>query len=104
MRMILDGLIYDTEDAERLGETPVYGSWGGDCYIPVKDTLYRTRNGRFFKVVTFVTPSSWIMKMLSGQWSESSYLMDLSPEGARDTAQRIGLNLESIGLKPYEMA
>ena|GEM_PF-6915386 len=105
MRRIIDGIVYDTETAEKLGETPIYGAWAGDCHIPAKDILYRGRNGGFFYLSILPAPKNWVMKALSGAWKDDFSIYPIKNRSQlRDMAVRAKIAPETLGLEPLKDA
>ncbi len=105
MKTIVKGVVYDTEKAQKLGETPVYGAFAGDGYIPAKDELYRGKNGHFFLVCTLPAPKSLVMKALTGAWRDHVTIEPIAySDYLRDKAVRMGIAPETLGFEPIKEA
>jgi len=54
MKRIVNGLLYDTEKAEKISEFKrssdrIYDWWlGAECRVHQREVLYRTKKGRYF--------------------------------------------------------
>ena len=98
MNRMINGIVYDTENADLLGKTGVYGAFAGDCHIPAQTCLYRGRSsGKYFEVTVFPAEKNFIMKSLTGRWNDSFHFTPLTDEQAKSCARSHGFVVGGLG-------
>lgn len=96
MKQIIDGLRYDTNKADLVGE------WGNNlsrtnfdyCF----ESLYKTQSGRYFLAGEGGAKSKYGVKVDNNSWSEGSRITPLSKAEALQWAES---NLSSEAIEEY---
>ena len=89
-KQIIDGLIYDTDNAVRLaGDSKHYGIGDG---VTVKKSVWRTRNGRYFMLSEYGTIASqhFMYRLFGIPDDRSTHITALKETNARDWLQHYG--------------
>lgn len=85
MKKIIDGLRYDTDTAEFIGDVS-YGEGSRD-YSHYYEGLYRTRNGRYFLHGYGGPRSSYAESCGNNTWSGGETIVPMSPVEAQEWAE-----------------
>ena len=94
MKKIIDGKVYDTETAERLGAWD-NGKYTSDIYYE-EELLYRKRTGEFFLCGSGGANSKYAVSRGSNSWIGSSKIIPLDYESAQKWAE------ERLSVDQYE--
>lgn len=86
MKKIINGKLYDTETAKKVGFWHNAGSWRD--FNHVEETLYRKRTGEFFLFGEGGPASRYAKKVDQNSWSGGEEIKPLSAAMAREWAEQ----------------
>lgn len=85
MKKVINGALYNTETAQRLG------SWDNGCFTSdfnyCYEALYRTKSGKYFLYGEGGPMSKYSRSTGNNSWSGSSHIEPLTLEAAREWAE-----------------
>ncbi|KPK66796.1 MAG: hypothetical protein AMS21_01180 [Gemmatimonas sp. SG8_38_2] len=93
MRQVIEGLIYDTEKAEKIGYSSYSNS--GD-FRHYEETLYKTKNGNFFIAGGGGPMSSWGKPAGNNEIHGSTGIIALSEEEAIQWCEEHEIDADDI--------
>jgi len=94
MKRIINGKIYNTETATRIGN---FASDCGPGDFRYEDTdLYRTKKGAFFLAGSGGPASKYAHTVSQNEWTGGSDLIALTPAEAQEWAENAGIDADEI--------
>ena len=85
MKKIIDGALYNTETAKRIGTYSNGGNWRDFSHL--EESLYRTKSGKYFLHGEGGPRSKYTKSAGNNLWTGGEHIEPMSPQAARDWAE-----------------